>query len=115
MPSWNQDVLASGYELPTWSQIARKPPGYFLQMLGLLDSNVWRHIVDADVVSKVQNAARKSPNKIAIAPAVVYEVLGQRPLPALVLALTLPSWKRLIPETYSEATEIKIEVTRLRP
>jgi len=48
----------------------------------LLDTNIWRYIVDADAVVMVQKAALRSKQKIAIAPAVggvrisVCEALG---------------------------------------
>lgn len=46
-----------------------------MPMTILLDSNVWRYIVDANATAKVLQAALKSSHRIAIAPAVVYEAL----------------------------------------
>jgi hypothetical protein len=83
----------------------------------LLDTNIWRYIVDHDALRTVQQAARKSRHEIAVAPAVVYEALrtGRSSLrDSLVLAMTLPCWTRLMPEAFSEAEEIKAEVKRLR-
>jgi len=84
----------------------------------LLDTNIWRYIVDHDALGVIQQAARKSRHRIVIAPAVVYEALrtgdpGLRA--AMVAAMTLPCWKRLMPEAFSESEEIKAEVERLRP
>lgn len=88
-----------------------------MPMTILLDSNVWRYIVDANATAKVLQAALKSSHRIAIAPAVVYEALRtENPAirHALVSAMTLSHWKRLMPEAYSEAYELKVELQRLR-
>jgi hypothetical protein len=37
----------------------------------LLDSNIWRYIVDADALPDVIRASQKSPHVIAVAPALV--------------------------------------------
>jgi len=84
----------------------------------LLDTNVWRYIVDAGALLRLQQAARKSRHKVVVAPAVVYEALrtGDRAVrTALVRALALPDWTRLMPEAYSEAMEVRDEVFRVRP
>ncbi|MFM0348226.1 hypothetical protein [Paraburkholderia sp. RL17-347-BIC-D] len=82
----------------------------------LLDTNIWRYVVDHDALGAVRQAARKSRHEIVVAPAVVYEALrtGRSSLrDSLVSATTLPCWKRLMPEAFSEAQEIKAEVRRL--
>ncbi|BEP62334.1 hypothetical protein GmRootV213_28880 [Variovorax sp. V213] len=84
----------------------------------LLDTNVWRYIVDTGALPRLQQAARKSRHKVVVAPAVVYEALrtGDRSVrTALVRALALPDWTRLMPEAYSEAMEVRDEVFRVRP
>src|SRR6185369_3985699 len=84
----------------------------------LLDTNVWRYIVDAGALLRLQQAAGKSRHKVVVAPAVVYEALrtGDRAVrTALVRALALPDWTRLMPEAYSEAMEVRDEVFRVRP
>ena len=84
----------------------------------LLDSNVWRYIVDAGSLPNFQRAARASKHKILVAPAVLYEAAHtarQDVRDALLSAMSLPLWKRLMPEAYSESEELKAEVTRLRP
>jgi len=84
----------------------------------LLDTNIWRYIVDHGALGAVQQAARRSRHKIIIAPAVVYEALrtgNPRLRDSMVAAMTLPLWKRLMPEAFSEAEEIKAEVERLQP
>ena len=84
----------------------------------LLDTNIWRYIVDHDALGVIQQAARKSGHKIVVAPAVIYEALrtGNPGLRArMVSAMTLPCWKRLMPDAFSEAEEIKAEIIRLQP
>ncbi len=83
----------------------------------LLDSNIWRYIIDDGALPAVQKAARKSRHAIAVAPAVLYEAAHTRDKTlrnALLSAMALPVWKRLMPEAYQEAEEIKAEVRRLR-
>ena len=84
----------------------------------LLDTNIWRYIVDADAVVTVQKAALRSKQRIAIAPAVLHEAARTRDpglREALLSAMKRPTWQRLMPEAYSEALEFKDEVRRLRP
>jgi hypothetical protein len=87
-------------------------------MLILLDSNVWRYVLDANASVKLQLAAAKSRHRIAIAPAVLYEALRMK-APALRARLsevmTRPAWQRLMPEAYSESLELKDEIGRLHP
>ncbi len=84
----------------------------------LLDSNVWRYIVDANAVGIIQRASRKSRNTLVVAPAVLFEAArtSNKSLRDILLeALARRSWKRLMPEAYSEAEELKNEIKRLRP
>jgi hypothetical protein len=84
----------------------------------LLDTNIWRYVIDHDALGVIQQAARKSRHEIVIAPAVVYEALNTgNPVlrSTLISAMTLPCWKRLMPEAFSESEEIKAEIMRLRP
>lgn len=84
----------------------------------LLDSNIWRYVVDAHQVPALRNAVRRSKHSLVIAPAVLYEAahtFDKVLRNALLSAMVDPSWKRLMPEAYSEAEEFKSEVRRLRP
>ena len=84
----------------------------------LLDSNVWRYFVDAKAIGALSSAVRRSRHSIAIAPAVLYEALRTgNPVirAALVDAMTLPHWQRLMPEAFSESEEIRAEIRRLHP
>jgi hypothetical protein len=82
------------------------------------DSNVWRYIVDAGALPDVQRAARRSRHTVVVAPAVLYEAAhcGNGALrDRLLSAMALPVWKRLMPEAYSMAEELRSEVKRVRP
>lgn len=82
------------------------------------DSNVWRYIVSMGAVQPVRKEAKRHAVEIVACPAVLYEALrdsnAQRRRP-LVDALTLGSWTRLMPEAYTEADEVRAEITRLHP
>jgi len=84
----------------------------------LLDTNLWRYVMDADAVPQLRNAARKSPHQIVIAPGVVYQALrtGDRVLrEKMIRSMASPDWVRLMPEAYSEAMALRGEVIRVRP
>lgn len=84
----------------------------------LLDTNVWRYLVDHEAVASLVQAVHKSSHQICVAPAVVYEAFRTSD-PALrarlIRCMALPQWKRLMPEAYWEAEEIRAEIKRLRP
>lgn len=84
----------------------------------LLDSNAWRYLVDAGAIGVVRSPPSSSRHEIVIAPAVLHEAAhsADRLLrESLLSAMISRSWRRLMPESYSEAEEIKNEVRRLRP
>lgn len=83
----------------------------------LLDTNIWRYVVDADAVPALRKAVRKSRHRIVVPPAVLYEAAQTRDAAlrdALLAAIADRTWKRLMPEAYSMAEEFKSEVRRLR-
>lgn len=84
----------------------------------LLDTNVWRYIVDHNALGAVRQAVGRSRHDIVVAPSVVYEALrtSDRELrKAIVAAMTLSCWKRLMPDAYWESHEIRFEIGRLHP
>lgn len=84
----------------------------------LLDSNIWRYVVDAGAQGALLRAARDRQGSIQVAPAVVYEALRLRDVPTrnrLIALMTNRRFERLMPEAYSEAMEILEEIGRLRP
>ncbi len=84
----------------------------------LLDTNVWRRLSDADEVNRLRKEAKANELEIAIAPAVVYEVL-RTPDPMLrarlVKAVTRASWTRLMTEVYMECQDVLAVIRRRRP
>lgn len=84
----------------------------------LLDSNVWRYLVDSDAVGRLVSSANRSGCRICISPASLFEAAHSRDsvLRARLLnTMTRPTWRRLMPEAFSEAMEIHDEVFRCRP
>lgn len=82
----------------------------------LLDSNVWRYVLDSGSAGKLIRLAKSDSAAIQIAPAVVYEALrlkDSRTRDALVKLMTHASFERLMPEAYSESVEIIHEIKRL--
>lgn len=84
----------------------------------LLDSNIWRYVIEAGAQGALLAAARKTGNRVQIAPAVVYEALRLCDIPTrnrLISIMTNPSFERLMPEAYSESLEILSEVRLHKP
>lgn len=84
----------------------------------LLDSNIWRYVLDAGAQGALLRAANSSAITVQVAPAVVYEALRLRDVPLrdrLISLMTNHRFERLMPEAYSESMEILDEVRRLRP
>ncbi|WP_315800190.1 hypothetical protein [Bradyrhizobium sp. SZCCHNS3002] len=84
----------------------------------LLDSNVWRYVIDSKCQGALLRVARTGGYAIQIAPAVLYEAfrIGDSALrSALIKLMTDLRFRRLMPEAYSESVEILHEVERLRP
>lgn len=90
----------------------------FVKRRILLDSNVWRYFIDAEAVPALLAATRRSGHIVVMSPAVLYEAAKTRNVlvrDRLLSAMTLPLWKRLMPEAYGEAAEIPSEVRRTLP
>lgn len=84
----------------------------------LLDTNVWRYVVDHGAAGALIRAARNGTHDVQIAPAVVYETLRLRDTAlrgALIRLMTNTGFKRLMTEAYSESMEILREIERARP
>ncbi|MFE4227953.1 hypothetical protein ACFRJ8_08725 [Arthrobacter sp. NPDC056886] len=83
----------------------------------MLDSNVWRYIVDADAVETVRRAA-KSKVQLVACPAIVFEALridNTALRRKLAKAMTEGAWKRLMPEAFMETEELHQAIAKLRP
>ena len=70
----------------------------------LLDSNLWRYIIDAGFQGRLLRVARHGNVILQIAPAIMFEALRLRDIPLrnrLVGLMTNRSFHRLMPEAYS--------------
>jgi hypothetical protein len=84
----------------------------------LLDTNIWRYVVDSGSQGSLLRLARDGAYDIQIAPAVVYETLRLKDTQlrsTLVRLMTNLRFDRLMPEAYSESVEILQEIKRIRP
>lgn len=83
----------------------------------LLDTNVWNYIVDEGGVEPLRKTAKASGVQIVACPAVVYECLRVHD-PDMrrrrAKALTREDWLRVMPEAFSEAEDLRNELSRLR-
>ena len=84
----------------------------------ILDSNIWRYVIDNSSQGHLLRLARVGSYDVQIAPAVLYEALrlkdAQRRA-SLVRLMTNSRFHRLMPEAYSESMEILREIERVRP
>lgn len=84
----------------------------------ILDSNVWRYVVDVQEQDHLRTIAMQSKYQILVPPALVYEAASlqnQALRKKIIDLLTAPYWKRLMPEAFSECEEVRSEIARLRP
>ena len=84
----------------------------------LLDTNIWRYVVDDHSQGGLLRLARDGSYNVQIAPAVLYEALRLKDSSlrgALVRLMTNSRFHRLMPEAYSESMEILREIERIRP
>jgi hypothetical protein len=84
----------------------------------LVDTNVWRYLVDLDGLETVYRAAKEADGQILACPAVLYEMLRFEDAPLrrrLVKAICRARWVRMMPEAFEESSEFRAEIARLRP
>lgn len=84
----------------------------------LLDTNIWRYVVDNDSYGHLLRLARDGSYNVQIAPGVLYETLRLKDASlraTLVRLMTNSRFHRLMPEAYSESMEILREIERARP
>ena len=80
----------------------------------LIDTNLWSSVADAGLGSDLAKAAKRKRIEILAAPSVLYELLrtpNESVRKRFVDVITLPHWKRLMPETFSETREILAEIS----
>lgn len=84
----------------------------------LLDSNVWRSVVDGPGVEVLRRAARSTGVRIVASPAVTYEALRTRNRDLrwkLAKALTRGEWVHPMSEAFQEAEEVREAIRRYHP
>ena len=84
----------------------------------LIDTNIWRYLLDFDLTSEFINIANNDSYEIQIAPAVLYETLrlkDNKIMRRLIKLITNKNFTRLMPEAYSESMDLLAEVKRIRP
>ena len=84
----------------------------------LIDTNIWRYLLDFDLTSEFINIANNDSYEIQIAPAVLYETLrlkDNKIMRRLIKLITNKNFTRLMPEAYSESMDLLAEVGRIRP
>ena len=84
----------------------------------LIDTNVWRYIVDNKAQGQFIKFAKSPKIIVQIAPSCLYEVMRMRKskLRSEQIALmTNKNLTRLMPEAYPESTEVLMEIARCRP
>jgi hypothetical protein len=94
---------------------ARKPSG---KKRALLDTNVWRYVVNNNSQGRLLQLASNGSHELQIAPAVLYETLRLKDVSlreTLVHLMVKPRFHRLMPEAYSESMEILREIERAQP
>lgn len=84
----------------------------------LLDSNVWRYVVNQDAGAALEQCASKSDVQLVVVPALVFEARELKDDPvrkAILKLLARRAWTRLMPEAFLEAQEIKTAIRHFRP
>jgi hypothetical protein len=93
-------------------------PGPKNKSRALLDTNIWRYVVDNGSQGLLLRLARDGPYEIQVAPGVLYETLRlkDKSLRATIIRLMVNTrFERLLPEAYSESMEILREIERVKP
>jgi len=84
----------------------------------LLDSNVWRYLVDHSNVDELAGRAAEFGVTIAVAPTLVDEARGLKDdvvRPRILKSLADARWLRLMPDAFLEAEDIKKAIRHYRP
>ena len=84
----------------------------------LLDTNIWRYIIDAGLENKLFPISSRSNIKIIIAPAIVVETLRMSDVSTrrkIIEFQTRDCWDRLMPDAFLECEDVKREMLRFHP
>lgn len=84
----------------------------------LIDSNVWRSLVDSNRVEDLYRLVRRTPVAVAVAPAILQEAMrtGDPAVRRLLLkAICRGAWTRLMPTVFEESVELLAAIRNHRP
>lgn len=84
----------------------------------LLDTNIWRYIVDTGSENRLFQVTRHSSVQICIAPSIVIETLRMSDLQTrrrIIEVQTRDCWNRLMPDSYLQCEDVKREMIRTHP
>lgn len=84
----------------------------------LLDSNVWRYVLDRGLEDELARLAATRAARIQVAPITVYEALGasdQALRKRLCRVMARGCWDRLMPEVYYECLEVRRAIEKHQP
>ena len=84
----------------------------------LLDTNVWRYLVDSGRQDSLYTISRKSNVKVVVCPSVVIETLRLSDLAIrrqIIEIQTRDCWERLMPDAYLQCEDVKTEIRRTHP
>lgn len=84
----------------------------------LLDTNIWRYIIDAGLENKLFPSINGSNIKICIAPSIVIETLRMSDISTrrkIIEFQTRECWDRLMPDAFLECEDVKREMMRFHP
>lgn len=84
----------------------------------LLDTNVWRYLVDTESQDYLFKIAHKSKIKITLCPIVVIETLRMSDLnlrKRIIEVQTRECWERLMPDAFLQYQDVKAEILRTHP
>ena len=84
----------------------------------LLDTNIWRYLIDSGRQSLLNSEARRGGFQITICPAIVNETLriSDASLRMKIVELqTRRCWHRLMPDSYLQLATLKAEMLRAHP
>lgn len=82
------------------------------------DTNIWNYIVDAQATKWLETTTKDAGVRVVACPAVLYEslrVANVERRKALIDAMSLSCWKRLMPEAFEEAEEVRQVIKARRP
>ena len=84
----------------------------------LLDTNIWRYLVDTGFENKLFQVTRRSNVQICVAPSIIIETLRMSDLRTrrkIIEVQTRECWSRLLPDSFLQCEDVKQEMMRTHP